>query len=380
MSKVAIVSYDFFPSRGGQGRHAYGLWRHLRESLGADVHVFSPSPVRLSDHTAVAPAIGRFGRELAFSLAASLSLSRWADRHSIDLFHFNGGPGGVFLLRPSPVRYLYSAHHTYAQEARLVAGQDWKSHLVRLEANGYLDADLVAADSRSTARSVVEELGVPAARVEVVPSGIDGGRFRPRQARKLKDAALFVGRLDDRKGLPFLLTAWRRVLEKVPGARLYVIGEGPLRRRAERQIVRDDMGGTVAFLGRVSEDRLIEWYNAVSCVVTPSALEGFGRTALESVFCGTPVVATDCEGLRDVLEDGEDGRLAPCGDEYTFSEAICEVFAGKGRLPAPRVKTVRSLYDWSVVAPRFQALYDRILSSKTAAAGPASPTRLRRVA
>jgi glycosyltransferase involved in cell wall biosynthesis len=384
MSRVGIVTYDFYPSYGGQGRHTYELWRRLHESLGDDLRVYSPSQTDLPGHTAVAPLASRFGHQFGFSLAASMSLSRWAERDGIDLFHFNGGPGGVLLVRPSPVRYLYTAHHTYAQQSRLVPGQDWKNRLTGVEAHGYRNAEFVTADTESTARSVIDELGVAPSKVAVLPSGVDSSRFQPVEIGKLPESALFVGRLDGRKGFAFLLQAWRLVVAKRPAARLYVIGEGPLRKQAEREIAKQGLGGTVAFLGRVSEERLVEWYNAVTCVVVPSVFEGFGLTALEAVFCGTPVVATNSEGLRDVVVDGKDGRLAPYGDAPAFAEALTEALIGRGRLPPSRIKAAQAQYDWSVVAPRFLDVYERLLTGREPVADvappPASQPRRRKAA
>jgi len=209
--RVGIVSYDFYPARGGQGRFTRDLWDNLGQVADLELRVFSPATNSLAGHVRVG-RLASLGRGPGFSLVPSWNLDRWGEEYAIDLFHLNGGPGGVLLLRRPHVPYVYTAHHTYAQQARLVPGQAWKCVLAHVEARGYREARAVAADTASTSASLTSELGVAPERVTVIPSGVNHREFRPRNVSRLKDSVLFVGRLDARKGLQFLLEAWTHVV------------------------------------------------------------------------------------------------------------------------------------------------------------------------
>ncbi len=360
--RIGIVTYDFYPRRGGQGRHTYELWRRLASDPRLELRVFSPSVNDLPGHVTAGAAPSRLASHLGFSLAVAFSLEKWRRRFGIDVFHFNGGPGGVVLLKSAPRPLLYTAHHTYAQQSRLVPGQSWKRAFVRFEAASYAQASLVAAVTPSTAKAVEGELGRPSPRVIVVPSGIDENRFCPAEAPKLEGSVLFVGRLDARKNLIYLLDAWRHVRRRAPNARLYVIGDGPLRRKAERFIGSNGLSASVTLLGKVSEDELVRWYRQAWCVAVPSIFEGLGLAALEALACATPVVAADTDGLRDVVRDGIDGLLAPLDDAVAFADALAQVLGGNGRIDPARVRDVHETYSWDTIAARYRELYEELAS------------------
>ncbi|MEU1267102.1 glycosyltransferase [Streptomyces sp. NPDC005799] len=144
-----------------------------------------------------------------------------------------------------------------------------------------------------------------AARWAVVPNGIDPGRFHPAAVDTVRAALLpdvdaaaplvvCVGRLCRQKGQDVLLDAWYAVQDRVPEARLVLVGEGPdhdeLRSRAPESVV---------FAGAVPD--AAPWYQAADLVVLPSRWEGMALAPLEAMACGRPVVLTDVDGARESL-------------------------------------------------------------------------------
>jgi len=365
--RIGFLTYDYSPT-GGQGRVANELRRHLDGREHVELRVISPAPPLAAGDLRVGSAAARLGRNLGFSLAAGVFLSLWRDRLGLDLLHVNGGPGGVLLMRSAGLPVVYTAHHTYAQQARLVPGEGGKGLLSRLERRGYSLAAAVAADSPSTADSLVGELGLPAHAVEVIPCGVDTGLFRPLGLPKLGSSTLFVGRLDGRKGFLHLIEAWLRVARLRPEARLYVIGDGPHRARAEALLRDAGAGASVVFLGRTGQDELAAWYNRVDCVAVPSVFEGFGLVALEALACGTPVVATDSEGLRDVLDPQTDGSLVPYGDTEALTDALLEAMRVGGRVSSARRRSIAAAYAWPAIAERYLGLYEYALRRSPATA------------
>ena len=131
------------------------------------------------------------------------------------------------------------------------------------------------------------------------------------EATDRRPTVLFVGRLEKRKGLRFLLRAWPHVLERVPEARLVVVGRGrPLegyRRFARRQGWSD---ADVVFAGYVSAEDLPRYYQSCDVFCAPNTgQESFGIVLLEAMAAGAPIVTSDIPGYRDVVTNGEEGLL-----------------------------------------------------------------------
>lgn len=348
---VLFVTYDYGET-GGQGRFSQGLVRALKRS-GSEVDVISPESLNRTS----AQALTRWPGHPGFSLAAALELRSVVDSDGFDLLHVNGGPGGVFLPLPQRLPVVYTAHHTYAQQARLVGGQGWKRTLGFAEKLSYRNSCAIAADTPSTADSLLREYGIPAKLITIIPCGIDFEAFHPSQEPKASQTCLFVGRLDARKGFFHLIRAWTRVVRRHPEARLLVVGDGPERPGVERHLTEAGISASVSFLGRVDSEELVRLYGQAQCVVVPSVFEGFGLAALEALACGTRVVARNVEGLRDVITDRDLGTLVPPDDIEAFAEAIIDEFDhGSAIDPSTRARLMDK-YDWAVVEREYRHLY-----------------------
>ncbi len=166
--------------------------------------------------------------------------------------------------------------------------------------------------SRYTAEKVMNVHGIPAERIEVLPGGVDLGRFRPAADREslrrrlgLKPESrllLTVRNLEPRMGLENLIAALARVAPLFPEAVLWVGGEGTLREKLEVQALKLGIEKRVRFLGFVPEETLPEVYAAADLFVLPSLdLEGFGLVTLEALASGLPVLATPVGGSVEIL-------------------------------------------------------------------------------
>ena len=350
--RVAFLTYDF-EETGGQGRFSQGLVSALRAD-GVDVDVIQPATTH-SDR--LSRAATRFGKGPGFSFLVNLHSRSILESGSADLIHVNGGPGGVLIPRSQACPVVYTAHHTYAQQASLVGGQGWKLVLALMEKRSYEKAHSIAAVSRSTADSIVTGYKTDPSKVAVVPNGLDFGLFRPAPVSKSPRTCLFVGRLDARKGFLHLIKAWPRVVERLPSSKLLVIGNGPERLAAEKYLAQEGIVHTVTFLGRVDSRELVRLYSEAQCVAVPSVFEGFGLAALEALACGTRVVARNVDGLRDVITDDDLGRLVAPNDIDALADAIVDEFDHpRGINSRTRARLVEK-YDWTVVERQYRELY-----------------------
>ncbi|NGO07267.1 glycosyltransferase family 4 protein [Streptomyces sp. HC44] len=166
----------------------------------------------------------------------------------------------------------------------------------------------------------------------VVPNGIDPERFHPADSGAVRAGlaplagthpaaplAVCVGRLCRQKGQDVLLRAWDAVVQRVPDARLVLVGDGP-----DRDRLREVAPESVLFTGAVAD--AAPWYQAADLVVLPSRWEGMALAPLEAMACGRPVVVTDVDGARESLPPSVAARcLVPPEDPEVLAGAVTEL-------------------------------------------------------
>jgi len=181
------------------------------------------------------------------------------------------------------------------------------------------------AISEST-RDDLARRGIPRSQVTVVHCGLDHERYRvdPAVTKTADPTVLYIGRLRRYKGVDWVIRAWPRVREKVPDARLVVVGDGPHREALERSAARQ-LGDSVEFLGFMGAADKVRRLQESWVLVQPSPKEGWGLTVVEAGACGTAVVAADSPGLRDSVKRDETGLLVPYADDRALAGALARV-------------------------------------------------------
>jgi glycosyltransferase involved in cell wall biosynthesis len=137
--------------------------------------------------------------------------------------------------------------------------------------------------------------------------------------------ALFVGALEAPKSVDVLIEAWREVRDRVPGARLTIVGSGSQEAALRRQAALASLDGCVRFEGAVPRERVRGFLDASRLLVLPSRSEGLGRVVLEAFARGRPVVASDVGGIPELVDDGVTGRLVPAEDPEALAKALGEL-------------------------------------------------------
>ena len=174
---------------------------------------------------------------------------------------------------------------------------------------------------------------------------------------------LFVGRPEERKGLPILLTAFNALVEHVP-CRLTVIGaerEDVLRYVADPELLR-----FMDIRGRVSREDLWTELHRADLLCAPSLSgESFGMVLTEAFAAGTPVIASAIAGYSDVVSDGVDGLLVPPGDPQRLAEELQRVHFEPERLQAmgEAARLSAQRYAWPRVADQVTAVYERAIEA-----------------
>jgi len=247
--------------------------------------------------------------------------------------------------------------------------------------------DRIVAVSDYGRRNLIENEGFPTRRICVIHNGVSGRAFDGHQRRCKVRAGLglveaqpaigIVARLDPVKNHSALLRAMRSVLEHVPDARLFVIGDGPQRGALESLAIELAIAPTVVFLG--ARDDVPDLLAALDLFVLPSLTEGLSLTLIECCAAGKPIVATDVGGNPEVIRDGENGLLIPPDDDRALATAIMRLLtdpdlaasigqAGRARFEAE--------FTLDAMTSRYRDLYESI-APRAAGHPPVGPSVLR---
>jgi len=280
--------------------------------------------------------------------------------------------------------------HTLGYPKNAAAQQVWEQEPPRrlqVEYEVLKRSDALVAESPASKQHMMQEYGVDAARVQIIPCGVDTTLFRPqdrqqaRRALALPEAVpvvLFVGRLQPLKGLDTLLRAVHLVRQQSPTLQVLIVGGGVgegdpheaeelgrLRGLAEHLALTPHL----AFIKAQPQETLAQYYAAADVFVIPSHYESFGLVVLEAMACGIPVVASRVGGLASTVVHERTGLLAPVGDWHAFAQAIIRMLASPmlrdmyGHAGVQRAQT----YAWRRVVERNVQLYHRLLRQQGAA-------------
>jgi phosphatidylinositol alpha-mannosyltransferase len=185
-----------------------------------------------------------------------------------------------------------------------------------------------------------------------------------------------VGRYSEpRKGFGVLLEAVTHLARQRPGLRLLVAGKGDPADALEG--VPADVAQRVVFLGMVPEEEKARMLRSVDAYVAPNTGgESFGMILTEAMAAGTPVVASDLDAFRRVLDGGRAGVLVPVGDAAALATALARLLDSPPERTQlrERAREVVSAYDWPVVAQRVLEVYTlAIEATPREAQAPATP-------
>ena len=200
--------------------------------------------------------------------------------------------------------------------------------------------------SPSTKEDLVRR-GIGPERIKVILCGLDHDRYRNLGLERFEEPTIVhLGRLRRYKSVEVALRAMLRIREKLPAAKLVIIGDGPHKPALEREAKRLGLERSVQFFGFMKHEELVRFLNRAHLLINPSPKEGWGLTVVEANACGVPVVASDRPGLRDSVRDGGTGFLVPYGEAAAFAEKSLAILGDRDlwlRMSAGALERVREL-------------------------------------
>lgn len=267
---------------------------------------------------------------------------------------------GAWVARAVGARLVFTTHASDVavwRKVPLVGGAVVRAHTARADR-------ITAVSSRSLARLRgffdARAWEPVAARTAVIPMGVHVPAVAADPAAET-DTVLFVGRLAEKKGVPVLLRAFARAADRLPGWRLVVAGDGPLRADLQAQAAGLGLGDRVDFPGYVTGEAKADLVRAARVYAVPSVIaedgdaEGLPVSLLEGLAAGKVCVATFESGADDVLHDGRDGFLVPQRDVDALADALVRAATLPPAAAEPLRRAARAVADahaWPAVARR----------------------------
>ncbi|MBS0394293.1 MAG: glycosyltransferase [Proteobacteria bacterium] len=258
--------------------------------------------------------------------------------------------------------------------------QSWKYKMVWwLELKAMRQADAVVP----IARAIQDELarrGIDAAKMTVVPNGVDSGRFVPRardeeRARTYglqgKFVVGFIGTMRRLEGLSTLVEAYAALGARRSQIALVLVGDGPDRPDLLRLAQRLGLG-EILFTGNVPHEEVASWYSVMDVVVYPRIRATINERVtplkpLETMALGKVCIASDVGGLLELVRDDETGVIFAAGDAPALARAITALADDPRRLErlgAAGLEYVRRERDWSAIIPRTRQLYEQLIGAR----------------
>ncbi len=248
---------------------------------------------------------------------------------------------------------------------------------IRLEMERLLiqRVDGIIASTHDERTQMIRHCGATPGQVRVIPCGVDLKLFVPQDQQQAREklglkrnqpVLLFVGRLDPFKGPDLLLRAATMMDEK---AQIVIVGGKSTGDKEVKQLqalaAQLEITKRVHFMGARQQHELPVIYSAANVTIIPSYHESFGLVAVESLACGTPVVATHAGGLKAVIRQGETGYLVPRCPGF-FAERLDTLLQNPALLKRMRLAARPSVlqFSWENVASKVQAMYEDVISKE----------------
>jgi len=396
--RIALLVYRGNPHSGGQGVYTRYLSREL-VNLGHQVTVFAGQPWPVLDDGVgyvPVPSLDLYRQpdpfrvplpwefrsridvaEFALMCTAGFPEPRtfsWRVRRALaarvgqfDVVHDNQTFGtGLLGVMADGWPLMGTCHHpiTVDRALDLEHAENWRRRLTLRRWYGFLamqkkvarQVPRIVTVSSSSKRDIVEQYGIGAHQLEVVPIGADHTHFRPHP-----EVARVAGRIMTTasadvpfKGLLPLVEALAKLRTERPSAHLVVVGRLRAESPVAAAIERLGLSGAVTFESAVTDDRMVELYAEATVAVVPSLYEGFSLPAVEAMACGVPLVATTGGALPEVVgEDGVTGLLVPPGDPSALAIAIEAIMADSelaARLSEAARRRVLERFTWQSCA------------------------------
>jgi glycosyltransferase involved in cell wall biosynthesis len=316
-----------------------------------------------------------------YALAASYALWRWQRRVRFDVLHAHWVvPSGGVAAVVAPVVRTPLVVSLHGSDVFMLE----RNPVARLAARWAFSraAQVTACSSDLLQRA--QRHGLPVAKSQLVPYGVDPGRFHVDEpsARALREqlgiaadapVVLALGRLVYKKGFEYLVRAIPEIAVRFDNVRVVIAGGGPLREDLQRLGEELGVGRHLMLVDNVPWEDTVRYFNLADVFVVPSVrdqkgnVDGLPNVVLEAMACGKPLIATRVAGLPEVVVDGRSGLLVEEKDPHGLAQAAIQLLSApataKGCGAANRARAEGEL-SWERIAMRMVEVYEQAIASR----------------
>jgi len=376
--RVGIITEYFYPNLGGVTEHVYHLSRHLA-LRGHQVDIITSrvrNPLKKGDEAPplglvpgqnvihVGPGIPAISNGSLASVTLSLRLGKTLTRlfaeKRYDLVHIQSpyGPVLPFLsVKYCPTTMIGTIHTNFTSNVYAnILGKYLKLYLDQFDGMMAVSETAVRAFQKYYRKEF-----------RVIPNGVDTQWFQKdiHPLPFLQDGRLnllFIGRLDPRNGLHFLIEAFAKIHPEFPETRLVIIGDGPLRRVYDNMIPKS-LQDSVYFAGYVNRERP-SYFAHCQVMCFPATIAAFSVTLLEGMAAGLPIVASRIPGFLDAITENENGLMFAVGNIDDLAQTLKKLLSDpslRNRLSQASLKTA-ARYDWEQIVDQIESYYFEVLA------------------
>ncbi len=415
--KIAFIMYQGNMFSGGQGIYTYYLTRELAR-MGHEVHVIAGPPYPETDEAVTlhnvktesywslyhnrrdfmherhplthfhpvnfyefaSTRIALSSLLLTFSVRAYVKIKELMPETRFDIVHDNQTLSyGILMMKSLGLPTVATIHHPLSVDLR---NSILQSRSIYEMARRYLwfpwimqevtarRMDRIITVSQNTTRAIERMFHVPRELMTCVYNGIDTDRFRPLpEIPESPNTILYNTNSEDRnKGAVYLFDALRILRDQqVPFHLIIVDNDRRSLKLAPELVRRYGLSTHVTFIGRVSNEELLELYNRATILASPSLYEGFGLPAAEAMACEKAVIATTAPAFPEVMEHGKTGWLVKPADGPALAEGIrllLEDAELRHRLGKAGRQSIIERFNWRRNAEQVLEVYEEVLAQR----------------
>ena len=366
--KIAILIYNFPPKiLGGTEIATYNIAKHLAQR-GHEVHVVTSRGKGLSrERTEEGFTIhhgGVIGKPVLGFTSYFMHAYSTVKKIDSDLIHAQSISLALDALLIKKI--LKKPYVTWAQGSDIYSPSRFYRRFHKFT---LANADAVIAQTGDEKRIMQKTCDRD---IMTLPSGIDLGRFsnlsreESRSGLQIKEGEkviLFVGILFAVKGVKYLIQAMNVIRQQEPKARLMLVGDGEERQDLEKLTSSLNLVDSVTFVGKVSNEKVLQYMAAADIFVLPSLSEGFPLVISEAMASGLPIVTTNVTGLSEIVHNGENGLLVESKNSIELAEKILLLLQDdelRRRISQNNKQRVKD-YTWDKVIDRLEEVYQKVV-------------------
>ncbi|HLG24625.1 MAG TPA: glycosyltransferase family 4 protein [Candidatus Nanoarchaeia archaeon] len=305
---------------------------------------------------------------LASQLKNAVSIMR---KEKVELIHAHWqipqGIIGVYLKKMFKVPLVVTIHGSDLFPLK-------SSFLKKLQHYVVKNADKITVNSDTAKKELVSRFPDSETKIRIISMGVDTKLFSSKKTALSKKypkqkIILFVGRINEQKGIEYLIDAMPRVLKKIKNAHLVIIGEGGHKKSLIEKSRKMGLGKCMDFTGPKTQKEISDFYNLSDVFVLPSVTskigtESFGLVIAEAMACGTCVIGSSSGGIKDIIQDEKNGLIFEEKNSSELAEKIILVLSNpklRNSLAKNGAISAKNNYSWDIVSKKFLEIYGELL-------------------